>query len=372
MSSRVWALLAASVVLSATMVVPAVASTLGDAALKLGPGQWTVLNRAGDAAGFTYEMITACQPSGCYDTILNYADKGLWNPATREIEFLGKGHMAEHKHITYSEANHRWTVRTRPSWACGVADSCYGMGHGYEHSANNPATGDMYARIQSSGTVYKWTRASQSWAQLPQAPVLEIAIALEYFPEMGGLLYVGTRNGAGEVHLYRESTGTWTQLASGLAMGPYHNVASYNPVHKIVVFGGGNGSTQLYKIDASGKVAAIANAPVGVGILQSVFTVDPASGRHLLFGSGGGFYEYDVAANRWTALSTSGVPLFRSDDPNRIWMRVAVPISTHGVVAFLAEGGNADTRVLLYRHAASTPPVADTTPPAPPVSLSIK
>lgn len=364
--------LTASVMLSAMVVVPAMASTLSDAAAQLQPGQWKVLNRAGDGTGFDYNLIVSCQPSGCSDTILNYADKGQWNPNTREIEFLGKGHMAEHKHISYSEASNRWVTRTRPGWACGVAANCYGIIHGYEHSAMNPANGDMYARIASSGTVYKWTRATQTWSQLPSGPVLEVAIAIEYFPEMGGLLYVGTRNGAGEVHLYRESTGTWTQLASGLAMGPYHNVASYNPVHKIVVFGGGNGSTQLYKIDASGKVAAIANAPVGVGILQSVFTVDPASGRQLLFGSGGGFYEYDVSANRWTALSTAGVPLFRTDDPNRIWMRVAVPLSTYGVVAFLVEGGNADTRVLLYRHAASQPPVADTTPPAPPVSLSIK
>lgn len=348
------------------------ASTLGDAAAKLQPGQWTVLNRAGDGAGFDYSLIVSCQPGGCYDTILNYADKGLWNPNTREIEFLGKGHMAEHKHVSYSETNNRWVTRTRPGWACGVVSNCYGMGHGYHHSAMNPATGDMYARIQSSGTVYKWTRSTQSWAQLPQAPSLEIASALEYSPELGGLLYAGTRNGLGELHLYRESTGSWTQLAGGLSMGPYHNVAVHNPVHKVVVFGGGNGSNQLYKVDASGKVSAIAAAPAGVGILQSVFTADPASGRYLLFSSAGGFYEYDVSSNVWRTLSSTGVPLFRSDDANRIWMRVAVPVSTHGVVAFLAEGGDANTRVMLYRHAASTAPAADTTPPAPPASISVK
>lgn len=349
----------------------AAASTLGDAAAQLGAGQWTVLNRSGDGAGFDYKLIESCQPSGCNDTILNYADKGQWNPNTREIEFLGKGHMAEHKHISYSEASNRWVTRPRPGWACGVSANCYGMIHGYEHSAMNPASGDMYARLASSGTVYKWTRATQSWSQLPNGPSLEVAIAIEYFPEMGGLLMVGTRNGTGEVHLYRESTGNWTQLAGGLGMGPYHNVASYNPVHKVVVFGGGNGSTQLYKVDSSGKVGAIAAAPVGVGIMQSVFTVDPASGRHLLFGSGGGFYEYDVAGNRWSTLSSAGVPLFRTNDSNRIWMRVAVPVSTHGVVAFLSEEG-ANTRVLLYRHAASVAAPADTTPPAAPSGLTIR
>lgn len=348
------------------------ASTLGDAAAKLQPGQWTVLNRAGDGAGFEYSLIVSCQPSGCNDTILNYADKGQWNPNTREIEFLGKGHMAEHKHVSYSETNNRWVTRTRPGWACGVEANCYGIIHGYEHVTMDPATGDMYARLASSGTVYKWTRATQAWSLLPTGPALEVAIGVEYFPELGGVLMAGTRNGLGELHLYRESTRSWTQLAGGLSMGPYHNVAVYNPVHKVVLFGGGNGSNQLYKVDAAGKVSAIAAAPVGVGIMQTVFTVDPASGRYLLFGSAGGFYEYDVSGNVWRTLSSTGVQLFRTDDANRIWMRVAVPVTTHGVVAFLAEGGDSNTRVLLYRHAASTAPAADTTPPAPPASISVK
>jgi hypothetical protein len=370
MLSRFKTLLTASVLFAAACQ-PALAARLGDVATALQPGQWQVLNRAGDGAGFEYSLIEACQPGGCYDNILNYADKGMWNPATREIEFLGKGHMAEHKHITYSEASNRWSTRTRPGWACGVQDNCYGMGHGYEHSAINPATGDVYARIQSSGTLYKWTRSTQSWAQLPAAPALEIAIAIEYFPEMGGLLMAGTRNGAGELHIYRESTRTWSQLASGLSMGAYHNHATYNPLHKIVVFGGGNGSNQLHRVDASGKVSPIAAAPVEVRIKTAIFTVDPASGRYLLFGNNGGFYQYDVASNSWSSLSTSNVPLFASSS-ERVAYRVAVPISTHGVVAFLV-ADDSNTRVLLYRHApaASAPPI-DTTPPAAPLGLSVR
>jgi hypothetical protein len=369
MLKRMKALLAAT--LAMAVVLPAAASTLGDAATQMKPGEWRVLNRSGDGAGFDYALVTACQPSGCSDMILNYADKGMWNPATREIEFIGKGHMAEHKHISYSEANNRWVQRPRPGWACGVEANCWGMGHGYEHSANNPATGDVYARMMSSGTVYKWTRASQSWAQIASGPVLEVAVALEYFPEMGGLLMIGTRNGTGEVHLYSESTKSWKQLASGLAMGAYHNVATYSAKNKVVIFGGGNGSKQLYRIDASGGVTGIASAPVGVGILQSILTVDPASGKYLLLGSGGGFYEYDVATNKWSTLSSTGAQQMFKSDSNRIWMRVAVPVSTHGVVAFLAEDGS-NTRVMLYRHATGGGAPVDITPPAPPSGLSIQ
>ena len=370
MFRRLLSLLGASVLLAST--APAAASSLSDAAAALQPGQWRVLNRAGDGTGFDYNLINACQPGGCYDNILNYADKAMWNPALREIEFIGKGHMAEHKHISYSEATNRWSLRTRPNWACGVEANCYGMGHGYEHSANNPATGDVYARRQSSGDVYKWTRATGSWAQLALAPVLEIAIAIEYFPEMGGLLMAGTRNNVGELHIYRESTKSWSQLAGGLPMGPYHNHASYNPVHKIVVFGGGNGSSQLHKVDAAGKVTQIASAPIEVRIKTAIFTVDPASGRYLLFGNAGGFYQYDVPTNTWSSVSTANVPLF-APSGERAAYRVAVPISTHGVLAFLVEGGTSDTRELLYRHAPAAPaPPIDTTPPAPPAGLIVK
>ncbi|HEX6707444.1 MAG TPA: hypothetical protein VF169_21985, partial [Albitalea sp.] len=177
--------------------------------------------------------------------------------------------------------------------------------------------------------------------------------------------------GGGSAYLYKESTNSWSTLATGLSMGPYHNIAIYNPVHKIVLFGGGNGSNQLYKINASGQVSAIANAPADIGILQSVFTADPASGKYLLFTSSGGFFEYDVAGNRWSTLSASNVAMFNGGS-NRIMWRIAIPISTYGVIAFLAEGGTTDTKVLLYRHASTGSTPVDVTPPTAPGGLTVK
>ena len=79
-------------------------------------------------------------------------------------------------------------------------------------------------------------------------------------------------------------------------MGVYHNIAEYSPVHKMVLFGGGNGSSDLYKLDAKGKVTTLKKTPIGVGTMQSIVTLDPVSGDFLVFGKNGSFYVYDVAA----------------------------------------------------------------------------
>ncbi|HEX6706132.1 MAG TPA: hypothetical protein VF169_15325, partial [Albitalea sp.] len=222
-------LLAASL-LAVGLAAPAAASTLGDKAAALGAGQWTTLNKAGDGAGFDYNLIQSCGDD-CGDVILNYADKGLWNPLTREMHFIGKGHYRELKHISYGEATNKWVKEANPYWTCGAPwSNCLGMGHGYEHTTINPATGDIFARVFNSTEVYRWTRSTKTWTKLPAAPNPTIAIGLEYFPELGGVVLAG----GGSAYLYKESTNSWSTLATGLSMGPYHNIAIYNPVHKIV------------------------------------------------------------------------------------------------------------------------------------------
>lgn len=357
----------------AALVPLAGASTLGDIAREMQPGEWRVLNQAGDGSGYTFgDLLIACNGSDCGDNILNYADKGLWNPNTREIHFIGKGaNGKELKHISYSEATNRWTREAKPYWDCSPGEGC--IGHGYEHSTIDPATGDVFWRQFYSSSYYRWSRGSKTWSALPAGPSPECCVALEWFPEMAGFLVVAK----GQVHLYNRSLGTWRQLASGVAMGDYHTVATYNPVHKVVVFGGGNsggdygGARDLFKIDSAGRISRIAAPPANVGILQSVFTVDPASGKYLLLTSDGRFFEYDVPSNAWAALNSSGVQAFSSSLSNRIEYRVAVPISTHGVVAFLVtDRSDSSSRVLLYKHAsAPAAPPLDTTPPSPPTGL---
>lgn len=349
---------------AAWVPLPVSAGPLADAATNMQAGEWRVLNRAGDGSGYGYDLLISCKPGGsdCADNILNFADKGLWNPHTREVHFIGKGHMRQARHIVYSEATNRWSEEPLPSWAGGD----YGIGHGYEHGAIDPSTGNIYLRLFNSTSIYRWSRQTKQWTPLPAGPNTAVVAAIEYFPEMGGLVYVG----GGEVHFFSEAQGRWSRLASGLAMGPYHHVASYNPVHRVVIFGGGNDSNRLYRLTASGAITPIRTAPANVGILASVFTVDPTSGRHLLFTSGGGFFEYDVVADNWSSRPASGVLMFNSN-ANRILYRVAVPIASLGVLKFLGYDGSSSA-TYVYKHAPGTVQPPDVTPPPAPAGLVVE
>jgi hypothetical protein len=58
------------------------------------------------------------------------------------------------------------------------------MGHGYEHSTINPRTGDVFWRFSNSTAMYRWSKATTQWSQLPSAPNPAIAVATAYFPEL--------------------------------------------------------------------------------------------------------------------------------------------------------------------------------------------
>lgn len=360
--------LVAAALLSASAL--AVAQTaMGSAAAAMQPGEWRVLNRGGDSSGYNYNLLVSCTGSDCADNILNYAAKGMWNPNTREIHFMGQGHGGRlFKHISYSDASNRWALEAKPYWDCSPGPSCYSMVHGYEHSTLDPATGNAYARRFNSTQIFKWVRSTKTWSELPAAPNVAVAAAVEWFPEMNGFLLVG----GGQIHAFSETSRSWRSLASGLPMGDYSNVATYNPVHKVAIVGGGDGNNRaLHKVAANGTVTRIADAPGGVGIYSGVLTTDPVSGKVLLFTAAGSAHEYDVPTNRWSSLSSS-TPLW-APDSNKVIFRAAVPISTYGVIAFLTTYWNdASSQVLLYRHAPGSGTPADTVPPAPPTGIRLQ
>ncbi len=154
-------------------------------------------------------------------------------------------------------------------------------------------------------------------------------------------------------------------------MGDYSNVASYNPLHKVAIVGGGVGSRALYRVGSDGSVTRIADAPGDVGIFGGLLTTDPVSGKVLLFTAAGTVHEYDIPSNRWSTLSSS-IPLWNATNTLKIMFRVAVPISTYGVIAFLTTNGEASTNVYLYRHSPGTGASVNNPPPAPPTGVLLR
>ena len=80
---------------------------------------------------------------------------------------------------------------------------------------------------------------------------------------------------------------------------------------------------------------------------------------------------YDVASNRWQALSSANIPFFRSGS-EAIDDRVAVSIPTYGVIGVIAfDFSDASAKMYLYKHAPGAVQPPDVTPPSVPASVSV-
>jgi len=344
---------------AAVLMTSARASVLSDAADGLQPGEWTELQ----TQGYSESLLSACKGGS---TIFEWANKAVWDPVNREVHFVGQGHVACAKHIRYQEGSNSWSTAALPS---GIGD----FGHGYEHNAVNPLNGDIYYRSYSADKIEKYSAASKSWSVLPRIGTkTQVAGGIAYFPEADGLLYVDGDYG---VYFYSNSSNSWSLVANTtlmidggkpqLSTASYHNFASYNPADKVVYFGGGNGSKNVYKFDAQRRVSQIANSPVSIGINSAITLADPSSGKQLVFSNDGSIYAYNSQANSWSGAGTHPVMSHALD-----W-RVATPISTHGVIMFMTWRFSS-SKVLLYRYAEGGGVPIDVVSPMAPASIVIQ
>jgi hypothetical protein len=88
----------------------------------LSAGKWAILNQDGDASGYNRDLLVACSGpnngGSCSDTVINYADKGLWDPLSEKIHFLGAGHLTAWKFLTYDVATNTWIRQPKPYFDC--------------------------------------------------------------------------------------------------------------------------------------------------------------------------------------------------------------------------------------------------------------
>jgi len=369
-------LLAASVAVFAMVPLASRATPLGDLAATVQPGQFKVLttnnfNLNGVPGGILV-------PPGGSGSILEYTDEAQRNPVTKKIYIIGCARSSDgsaqyacstsdspdSRWVEYDEASNSW--RTLPAAPFSIAH------HGYDHAALDPASGDYFFRVESSSTV--WRYSGGNWSRLPDMPSAGPCCgALEYFPDLGGLVFADPLNGGGQFYLYRPGSSSWQTLPGGIHFGEYHNFTEYSPVHKMLLLGGGvNGDRVLLRMDASGKVTRGADAPVslGTGTCGAVHTIDPVSGNLVVFHCNRNIYSYNPATNTWAQHGTHSLPTQYGD-----LLVAAVPVTEHGVI-FLARAGlqgpSSDSAVYLYRHSTGSPPAQDSTPPSAPTGLKVQ
>ncbi len=342
---------------------PAWAGTaMGDLAASMQPGTWAEL---------VTNNIGVLNQSGTDGNIIPYAADAAWDPNSRKLLYVGNDHIDSvvsqaDRFVLYNADTNSWQNMSPPPWSApGVTD------HGYYQHGINTATGLMYRRGgKSSNVFYTYNIANNTWTALPPNNLIDNSAAccagVDYFPELGGLVFAqGGDVGGGRLFLFNETAQRWSTIAQNLSpmTGGTFTLGSYNPVYKVMVFGT---SGAFYKVDSSGNVARLSNAPItfydGTGYL-SIVTVDPLSGQYLvLTATDRQFYTYDVVTDMWRLQNNPTQPNLSSHSI------IATPISNYGVVMFVACRATT-CRTYLYKHS-STPPSSSL--PSAPVSLSIQ
>ncbi len=305
-------------------------------ALTMSAGQWATLT----VSGLVTTLFT-----GAGFTTLGYLDKACYDPTRKQVRFIGQGHLQDQRYHQYDETTNTFSNLDDPSWDDGGSGKPSWIGHGYQHNAMDPATGDHYYRITGSSTIHRLTRSSGVWDTIaaPTVPGTPISGALEWLPEIGtqGGLIFSSGSASVQVQRWDKAGNSWSNVGS-ISARSNHSVAVRSIPNSLVLLGGGNHEPQLWSVGASGGLTARTDCPISFGINATITTACPTSGDLLVFAPGGSGYSYSVSSGNWTALS--GVPNF-GVDPDDVF---AVPIPYAGVV-LVVDG--AATVARLYKHA---------------------
>ncbi|MEZ4222562.1 MAG: MYXO-CTERM sorting domain-containing protein [Polyangiaceae bacterium] len=338
------------VLLSLTIASWSVASPLSDAVSKLSPGDWVELTPQGLDDSFT-------KTGGNSGIAVGYSDSVKWDPATGQLFYIGMDHNEAdgERFIIYSEAGNTWTVQPQPAFAAGSGPG--DVNHEYDHTAIDSGRRYFYYRYgYSSRSVYRYHIDQKVWTQLPDNDVLEYSQccgALEFFPELDGIVWVqaGETIGYGGIFLFTEASNQWVRLGATqtYAMGAYHNFAELDPVSHKLILGGGNGSRDVHALGSDKSIKTLPQAPIDLGVHQTVATADAISGQLLVFTADKEFWTYDAVSEQWAKQDASKVPIWTGGYQNEIHGVVAGPVSTYGVNAFVSCEASG-CRMYAYKH----------------------
>lgn len=279
---------------------------LGKLAASMKPGEWQELK----TEGFSKKLLTSGRKG-----ILSYADSGAWDAKTQTLHFFGQGHLAPPpQHVIYSAKTNSWR-RECPPWLAKLK-----WFHGYENTAADPVNGLVFHHPSAGSIFRQYDVEKKKWTQLPNVPggtSRGHGTATAFFPEMGAKGSI-VRFYAGKGQRFDMAAGKWSKLAGDFSKAKsYHNVAEYNPKHKVMLIGGGNGSKQLYAVDKDGKSKALKEAPCHIGSSVSHLAVCPASGEVILI-------SHHKAEKGLYALDMS--------DEKAEWRKLPDPPVTRGVI----------------------------------------
>ncbi len=301
--------------------------SLSELAASMSSGQWANFSMGG--------MGLALLAVGGGHSITEFSARGHWDPVRKKIQYWGQGHYEGEKLIVWDDATNQWSV--------GPGANLSQPEHAYYHLAMDPASGDLYLRQYGSSTIKRKT-PSGSWTNIASSHNAgnQVAGGLEWFPALnggaGGLVFCD----AISVETWNPATNTWTVRSSNLSgLGNYHNwiVSAAGSVY----FGGGNGSSTMYRLSANGTITTAPNTPIGAGVGNGIVMRHPDGNQLLLFSQGSSGSVYRFNGSSWTSHGSHQI-----GGATNLWF--GVPISDYGVVLFVAQTASAgNPTVKVYR-----------------------
>jgi hypothetical protein len=218
----------------------------------------------------------------------------------------------------------------------------WGRGHTYDCQAILPGKRLYAISLWKHMRLYDIDR--QDWIKSVPGFKGNSPGAAEGFPEMNGFVAFSRPK---RLCLFNPTTGEKRDLGPvGFGM---HGIMEYNPVHKVVVVGGGDGNKRvgnrgLWLVDVTGKIKRLKPAPVRLSCRpQYKFTCDPVSGEYVVVGTTPDgklkTYAYHPILDEWREI-----PGFQPPSG------VAIPIDTYGVILYLAKPKGGPFSCHLYRH----------------------
>ncbi len=330
-------------------------------------GTWATLTTTGLGAAVT--------STGSSGNICGFSNAGVWEPLDKKVHFLGADHGdAGLRHISYNEVTNAWVTE--------VFDIGSGGAHAYDHICKDNS-GNLYsARYGSPSVYYKKPYGSSTWN-----------LNFKSFPSVGNITYgncfwsgaltglPGSQGGIftfeaafGQIWVYDVQNDNFPILRNPAvaAITPgYQQVAAYNPISNVALFGGGTSSgvsggwKALYRYSSNGTITQF-TVPSGVliGVVYGTLTEDPSTGNFLCLTSNNSrstapeLYEINATTGAFTLQTGSRAPPSGIWSPNENLSPQAsgfvVPIGApHNVTMVVSafNGTPASARVDIYKHA---------------------
>lgn len=337
---------------------------LGKAAAAMKPGEW----REFQTKGYSQQLVWAhyqgemAKFNTGADSIFNYCNSMAWDPKTRKVFFVGLGHYAALKFITYSADTNEWTLMPVPPWADPqkLEGGRWPLGHAYCKNDVDPAR-RWFLFGYATNKIYRYDIEKSEWIDpIPVGPGMptfkDANSGIRVFPELGGIV----RFWHGRIDLYEPDKKAWRLLGDHPGVG-MHGLAAYSAKAKVLVFGGGDvKDPPLYRLDATGQTTRLKPLPFPEMHVQgTIFTADPVTGQFLageFRGTGPRtMYALDAIRDEWKQLPAAL--------PDGKWL-VATAVPDYGVTMVCTAS---PAKVWLYKHLSpwtetTTKPTADTPP----------